>query len=179
MTAKFKRNYLIDREYQLRTTFSVIGLVTVITALIIGLIGYNVFSNNENINNIYEIENNIVNFLTSGTNMNQDESYQQAINTMMKKHHKNMETLQTIMSYNKILLAIIFALLIIEAILLYGYLIRKPHKISGPIYVMTLYLNDIIKGINPRIRNLRDGDELVEFHALFVKMIDKIKSNLK
>nr|HPN12559.1 hypothetical protein [Spirochaetota bacterium] len=61
-----RKQYIIDRKYQLRTTFSIIGVVTLVTAVILGAITASVVyntaklnDNNSKIQNIYDIENNI------------------------------------------------------------------------------------------------------------------------
>jgi len=71
-------------------------------------------------------------------------------------------------------LFIIIGFVILQGVLLYFILIRKTHKIAGPLYVMSNYFNDIINGITPNPRSLRKQDELQDFYALFVKMVDAL-----
>ena len=54
-----RKQYIIDKKFQLKTTFSIIGIVSIITAFIIGAIATSVVYNNEKIDNIHAIENNI------------------------------------------------------------------------------------------------------------------------
>ena len=89
-----------------------------------------------------------------------------------------MKTLKDIMSFNKILLFLIFGLIIVHSIVLYVLIIRKTHRISGPIYVMSMYIEEIIKGKLPNPRPLRDNDELKDFYELFKKMVDSLRDKL-
>lgn len=171
-----RKQYLIDKKLQLRTTFSVIGIVAIITAVIILAIGVNIANNNEKIENILEIQDNIVHFLTYKTmSSGQDEAYSKAIKDISANHTNNMETLKGMINYNRILLLVIFLLVIIETIVLYVLLIRRTHRISGPVYVMSNYMKDIIDGKFPELRPLRDKDELKGFYSIFKEMIQVLK----
>src|SRR4030067_2046692 len=97
---KNRNKYIIDRQYQLRTAFSIIGIVTFITAVILGVITISVVYNNsilkENnikITNIYEIENSIFVSLSSMPETVKDPSQKEALMQNFKNHDKNMETL--------------------------------------------------------------------------------------
>ena len=57
-------------------------------------------------------------------------------------------------------------------------IIKITHRISGPIYVMSGYMKDIIDGKLPTPRNLREKDGFREFYELFREMIEVIKKKL-
>ncbi len=174
-----RKKYIIDKKFQLRTTFSIIGIVSVITAFLIGAIATSVVYNNEKIENIHSIENNIFDFLTS-TEINADGPvYRQAIKEIITNHTNNMSTLRTIIMYNKILLIALIVIVISEGIALYVLLIRKTHRISGPIYVMTNYMKQLLEGHYPATRPLRDSDELKDFYELFLQLIERMKGDKK
>jgi len=170
-----RKKYLIDKEFQLRTTFSIVGVVIIITAVIIGIITASVVYNNNKIENINEIEDNIVHFLTSRAIGDEDQIFRDALKQISAQHSTNMETLRKIMQYNMILLGIIIAIIIFEGIFLYISLIIKTHRISGPIYVMSNYIKDIKDGKMPSPRPLRKKDELKGFYQLFSEMVDTLK----
>ncbi len=198
-----RKQYIIDKEFQLKTTFSIIGVVAVIIAVIIVIIGANIVinnskmninnknisANNENIKNINEIQDNIVHFLSSRSLAREDKIYKQAIKEVVKNHVNNMKRLKDIMAsndnimksnteimrMNNYLLISIIIIIVIGTIVLYYQLIRKTHRISGPIYVMSMYLRDLIKGNYPEMRNLRTKDELKDFYDLFREMVETLK----
>jgi len=183
-----RKHYLIDKKYQLRTTFSIIGIVIIITALILGAITVSVVKNNSRLNgnntkidNINKIEDSIFVVLSSLTGPVQDQALKKAIRESMEKHEKNMETLehiiatnQNIITYEKLLLIAIIIIVVVETMLLYIILIRKTHRVSGPIAVMSNYMKDIIEGRKPRLRPLRNNDELQDFYELFKHMVHTI-----
>jgi methyl-accepting chemotaxis protein len=177
-----RKKYIIDKKFQLKTTFSIIGVVTILTAVILGSISFSIVYNNEKINNIYDIESSIMEFFSSQTNSNADEAYKTAFKFQMNNHNNNMENLKSIITYNRIMLITLLFLVIIQGIILYILLIKKTHHISGPIFVMSRYLNEMIEGKFPVTRPLREKDELKEFYELFNNMIDSMKEkdrNLK
>ncbi len=187
-----RKQYIIDRKYQLRTTFLVIGIVTVVTAVILGTIAVSVVYNNTKLNdnnakiqNIYDIENSIFNTL-SVIPSTANPALQQASRESSIKHDLNMETLgniitynNTIISYNKYLLVGILFIVVFECALLYIILIRQTHRVSGPIYVISTFMKDIIEGREPNLRPLRDKDELKDFYELFKEMVATVRQREK
>ncbi|MCP4132273.1 MAG: hypothetical protein GY754_14980 [bacterium] len=175
-----RKQYLIDKEFQRRTTFSIIGIVTLITAIIVGVIGANVFINNDRIENIYELENSIFTSISTISEMGMDtETNRKTMQLQFKNHDNNMKNLQNLMFHNKILLLIILSIVVIQGFILYILLIRKTHRISGPIYVISNYMKEIIEGKYPYPRPLRDKDELKDFYELFKKMIRSLEDRNK
>jgi hypothetical protein len=170
-----RKKYIIDKKFQFKTTFSIIGVVTILSAIILGSISYNIFYNNEKIKNIYDIESSIMDFFSSQTYSGADESYKSAFKTQMANHKNNMKSLINIITYNRIMLIILFIILLIQGVILYILLIKKTHRISGPIYIMSKYMNEIIEGKTPVTRPLREKDELKDFYGLFNKMLESIK----
>ncbi|MCU0821780.1 MAG: hypothetical protein MUC95_04810 [Spirochaetes bacterium] len=55
-------------------------------------------------------------------------------------------------------LILIIAISIIQCIVLFYIVIKKTHEISGPIYVMSKYMDEIFNGNYPKTRPLRKGD---------------------
>ena len=190
---KKRKTYLIDKQYQLRTTFSIIGMVSVITAVILGAITISVVHNNsilrENshkITNIYDIENSIFTSLSSFPEAVKDPVIKKAMIQNTRNHEKNMETLNNITSYNtkiitynRILLWAIILVILVQCAALYIILIRQTHRVSGPIYVISNFMKDIIEGRQPNLRPLRQKDELKEFYELFKQMVATVQEREK
>ena len=175
-----RKQYIIDKKFQFKTTFSIIGVVSIISALIIAIIASSIVYNNKRIQNIYEIEDQIVLFLTT-QNVPADPAspLAQAMREVSQKHFENMETLAGIIEYNRMLMIALVVFIIIQGAILYILMIKKTHRISGPIYVMSNYMKEILDGKLPNPRKLREKDELKEFYDLFVKLVDKIKADKK
>jgi hypothetical protein len=187
-----RKQYIIDRKYQLRTTFQIIGIVTIVTAVILGSITASVVYNNARLNdnnakieNIYMIENSIFTMLSS-VYTTADPALKKATQESSNKHDQNMSTLEkmiaynnTIIAYNKFLLLAILIVVVFECVFLYIILIRQTHRVSGPIYVISNFMHDIIEGREPVLRPLRTKDELKDFYELFKDMVAAIKKREK
>lgn len=187
-----RKQYIIDRKYQLRTTFKVIGIVTVVTAVILGAITASVVYNNIKLNdnnakiqNIYDIENSIFSMLST-VYPSADAQTKEAARASAQKHDQNMATLEKIITYNnaiitfnKYLLVAILFILVFQCALLYIILIRQTHRVSGPIYVISNFMRDIIEGREPKLRPLRDKDELKDFYELFKEMVASVRNREK
>lgn len=202
---KQRKQYLIDKKFQLKHAFTIIGISFVIIGIIIAAITFNAAYNNNEINtnnsqlksivenhsNIITIQDNIVNALLTYSQSQNNRIQKKAIKDVYANHLKNMKSLnqniiiikdiiaknRSIIQHNNTLLIILGILVILQVLILYFLLIRKTHRISGPIFVMTNYMKEIIKGNYPEsFRMLRKGDELKDFYELFVTMVQSLKN---
>ncbi len=203
-----RTQYLIDKKFQLRQTFSLIGIKFSIIALIIGAIAFNAAYNNnqlstnnrqlrsiiENQSNVIIIQDNNVEALLTYSQYVKDKTHQRAILDVARQHGTNMKTVrqnittmediirhnENIISYNTLLLVAVCLFVLAQGVFLYFMLIRKTHRISGPIYVISNYMKQITEGKIPEhVRKLRKNDELQEFYDIFAKMVESIKNRLK
>ncbi len=170
-----RKQYIVDKKFQLRTTFSVIGIVFIIIAIIIGAIGVNITMNNTRLAHIVEIQDNIVEALIAYAQSSEGTSQKVAIKNIAGDHFNNIKSIREIIKTNNILLMILIAFILLQGFVLYVILIRKTHKIAGPIFVMRNYMQDIIDGKLPDPRPLRKNDELKDFYDHFTKMVDSLK----
>ncbi len=198
-----RKQYLIDKKFQLRQTYAVLGFMIIIIAIIIGMIGINAAYNNKKMTNITTNNDEIIQKLDH-TMMTQDnileavltwvqnpaaKPQRKTIKEIAQKHYKelktmkgNIQTLQTNISdiqqtikYNNILIIAIIIISLAQGIIFYILMIRKTHKIAGPVYVMSNYMKEIIDGKYPTIRNLRAGDELQDLYTQFSQMVNTLK----
>jgi len=172
---KKRKQIIIDKKFQFKHTFSIIAVTTVISAVIITIIASSLVINNVKIENIYVIEDNIVHFLTSRHQGINDPAFQNAIKDIAVNHSDNMKTLYKIIKFNKILLVSLLVFIIAQAVILYLLIIKKTHRISGPLFVMSNYMKEIISGSYPDMRPLRKNDELKDFYTLFQDMVKSLK----
>ncbi len=174
-----RKQYIVDKKLQLRTTFSIVRFVVVITGIIIIAVGVNIANNNDRMANILEIQDNIIHFLTAKTMMDEDPAYRTAIRDIAQNHAENMNTLKNMIHFNYILLGALIAVVILETIALFIILIIRTHRISGPIFVMSRYLKEIIDGRDPEFRPLRQKDELKKFYDLLQQAVKALKERKK
>jgi len=177
---KGRKQYIIDKSFQLRTIFSVLGIVAAVSLIIIASISLSVVYNNEKINNIYEIEDNIFNLMQAANIDSQvDENYLKTTAILMERHESNLATIDQIARYNRYLLIALVLFVLAQWIILFVMLIRITHRISGPVFVMSRYFREIIDGNIPDIRPLREKDELKSFYSLFKELAETLRKKEK
>lgn len=199
---KQKRSYIIDRNYQFKKSFAIIGFFGSIVSIIIVVVGIIITGNSEKIesNNTFIIDNTkkiqkifelqqdiIVNFsLMPGTTSTK--TYAKTAGKLANDYNKSMDILKAaidsnssirsanrkIMSMNNWLISIIIVITIAGIIVLYVQLIRHTHRISGPIFIMSRYIREILDGKSPDMRDLREKDDFKEFYSLFRQMGEKL-----
>jgi nitrogen fixation/metabolism regulation signal transduction histidine kinase len=76
---------------------------------------------------------------------------------------------------DKVMLAVLVAFGVLLSVVLSAYGIVLTHKIAGPLYKVTLYLDKIRDGRLGVVYNLRKGDELVEFFEHFKAAHDTLR----
>jgi len=188
-----KRKKLIDKKLQLGTTFSVIRFYFIAFFIILAfLIAHTVLTDKKitgtivNLNGAVETEQNIVNAFIKYSNMTSSPDLQLMSGKISDDHNKSIKVIETHIAVLKgllksgfIVITLIAVFMMIMGLILFYYLIRLTHTISGPIYVMTQHIQDIIDGKEPSIRALRDNDQLQDFYSRFVEMTKKIQEKEK
>lgn len=171
-----RKKYLIDRKFQLGATLKLIGLYTGFIGLVIIVIAISMRSNNHQLDNIVVIEENVVNTLIDHSQPAVgDTAGQELIKKAYNNHTRNISSINQIINFNNILVYILIIFAIIQAVVIFYLLIKRTHRISGPLYVISQYMNEIIEGKIPNPRPLRDKDSLQEFYKLFNEMIKSLK----
>ena len=183
-----RKRRIIDRRLQLKTTFSVICITTIAFLVLIAFVSMNATNNNREIkstitelNRAVEAEDSTVkSFLLNSKNSNiSRESYRNKIaedhDRLVNAMMHNIELLNKFVRQNLQLITFIIVLVMVLGIILYFYLIQITHRIAGPIYVISRYVDDIIAGNEPEFRDLREKDEFKEFHDSFIKMAELIE----
>jgi hypothetical protein len=199
---KYKRSYIIDKEFQFKKSFAIIGFVAAIVAVIIVAVGIVLNSNSKKIesNNTFIIDNTkkiqkifelqqdiIVNFsLMPGSG--KTDVYAKTAGKLADDYNKSMDILKAavdsnssiqkanrdIMNMNSLLILIIIVITIAGIVFLYIQMIRHTHRISGPIFIMSKYIREILDGKSPDMRDLREKDEFKEYFSLFRQMGERL-----
>ncbi len=171
-----RKQVIIDKKFQFKTAFSIIGMVTIVAALIVAGIATSLVYNNHRIEKINAMEDRVVQYLQVKTLMEKPAPQdKEAMKQIAVNHSSNMAEMESLVRNNKILLAVLVIYIICQAGILYFMLIKKTHRIAGPVYVMSNYMRNIIKGEYPTLRKIRKKDELQEFYALFCSMVDVLR----
>lgn len=195
---KLRKQVLIDKSFQLKKTFTVTGFVAALIAVIMTVTVVIIHSNNgemegnnqgllantSRIQEIMELQQNIYVDLSIGpkdlekmvpheTANELIKSYKQSIDNLINTIESNENLVKSnrhIMIMNYRLLVVVIVVFAIGIAILYFLLIKQTHRISGPISIMTGYINEILEGKNPDMRSLREKDDLKEFYDLLKKL---------
>ncbi|HOR46018.1 MAG TPA: hypothetical protein PK624_14580 [Spirochaetota bacterium] len=173
----FKRKqYIIDKGIQLRTTFTAIGFTFLCVTLFIVLMGVYINETNKRIRNIIITEDQIFQVLTTVTDTGSEE--QSAMNVeMARQHQTNMKTVTDMVDLNIWIIWGIIAAVFLSGIIFFFILIIQTHRIAGPIYVMTYYMKEFLDGRkHEHLRPLRKHDQLKDFYQVFKEFMAKVNS---
>jgi nitrogen fixation/metabolism regulation signal transduction histidine kinase len=142
------KNYLLNSRYQLKFTLTIVGISLMLTA---GL-GYVVMSTARVAARVVEVRA-----------MDPTDTLAQELATQFA-------------SNDRIMMITLIAFGLLLALVLSAYGIILTHKVAGPLYKVTTYLDRIRDGKLGVVYNLRKGDELVEFFDHFKKAHDSLRA---
>ena len=142
------RNFLLDRSYQLRFTLT---MVAIAAALTLGL-GWRIISK------AHEASR-------AGT--------KGALLIDSEMAHELERQLQA-QDQTTTLYLVVFGVAMAVLLCLYGIVLT--HKVAGPLYKMSLYLDAIRDGKLGRVTPLRRGDQLVEFFTHFQQAHEALRN---
>ena len=208
---KSKRKKIIDKKFQLKITFKVIGISSILflcifagvaltTQMKISTSEKTIVKLNKAINELnktIKTEDDIVNGFIKYANYQKQFAGGSRmlikVDQIQKDHKESMKNIKTSMTFLdsffknlkgffqeiKLSITILIALILIQGIFLYFYLVNMTHRISGPIYVITQHMKDLMEGRKPNLRDLRKNDELKSFYKTFVNFAKSIDLNNK
>ena len=175
-----RKKYIVDKGFQLKTAFGILGITTVLSLIILIVITLSAVYNNNEIDKIIKTEDKIFQALTAISTRNSKEAVDPAIiGNMSRDHIENFVTTKRIIQYNRILLLSLIIFIILQGIILFVIMIRKTHRISGPLYVMSNYFKEMIDGKYPDPRPLRKKDDLLKFYDLVTQFVKMLKEREK
>jgi predicted PurR-regulated permease PerM len=184
-----KRKRLIDKKLQLGTAFSIIRFYFIAFFIVLLLMILHTMAMDKkingtikNLNGAIDTEQNIVKAFIKYSDMTSNSDLQLKSQKISDDHNQSIKTIENhinvltgLLRSTFIVISIIAGFMIIMGVILFYYLIRLTHTISGPIYVITQHIQDIIDGKEPALRSLRENDHLKDFYSKFSEMVKKIK----
>ncbi len=184
-----RKKMIIDKKFQVRTIAGVAVIAVIFFSAVVAVIGFYSFRNRTNmaseitmLEGAVQTQDNIVNAFIEYAKTGRSGRVKLSVDTVAEDHKRSMETIGAHISRLQgyaddlfYLTAITIGIALL-AIIVYGiYMMRLTHRISGPIYVMSRYIQEMIDGREPRFRNLRDKDEFKEMYARLVELGEKMK----
>lgn len=134
------RNYLLDHKYQLRYTV----IMAVISALLTSGLGYVWYKQVRETSQTIEVK---------------------ALGSMSESEVQTLEREIQRQDFQRLLVLVAFGVAFI--IVVTGYGIVLTHKVAGPLFKMTRYMQDMREGKLAPISDIRKGDHLHDFFGVF------------
>lgn len=88
---------------------------------------------------------------------------------------ENSAIMLEISSSNNNLIMILIAFVVVQSGILFYLLIRRSHRISGPVFLLNRYISELKKGKFPDVRPLRTRDDFKELFENFREMVEYLK----
>lgn len=185
---KRKRN-LINKNFQLGLSFSILSVIIVFTLGIISFITIysikNQQSNTASVNQLIKViksEDNIVKTYVDYSKKMRNKDLL-LISEKTEKDHKrsikmivqHMKKLNSGVKKNFYLLMSVIVLSIVQILILFIYLIKRTNNIAGPIYIINQQLDNILQGKDPGFRELRENDDFKELYEKLKQVYWKMK----
>jgi hypothetical protein len=181
-----RRRTIIDRNFQLKTTFRIIGIIIIAFILIIAVTGIISTDNNRRIsatiadlNRSIEKDKKTIDVLIASAGLRRDTMADRDQDRIIEDHletialmHTNIDQLKNILNLNRVLFTVMIITGVLLGLGLFLYLIRLTNRMSGPLYVLTQHMTDIMSGRKPNLRELRKNDEFQEFYQQFITFLN-------
>lgn len=167
-----RKRKIIDKQFQLKTIYSIMGITIITFLIIIAFIGIEASIKNKEVNNVIKEIHTTIDLINKNDFSLQSQQNQK---TIIESIRTSTARLRDMERGNFRIISVMLAVVLIMSILLYLYLMNLTHRISGPLHVIKQYMDSIINGEEPEFRDLREKDEFKDLYYSFVKMIEKIK----
>lgn len=91
---------------------------------------------------------------------------------------QNIEEIRKITERNEILIMVLIISAIIQSAIVFYLMLKRSHRISGPIFLLNRYINELKSGNTPVIRPIRAHDDFHELFDNFRELVEKLKKSI-
>lgn len=88
--------------------------------------------------------------------------------------NQNSEKIQYIISKNNGIILIVIISAMIQSLIIFYLLVKRTHRISGPVFLLNRYIDELKNGNKPVIRPLRENDDFQDLFDNFCELSDMI-----
>lgn len=89
--------------------------------------------------------------------------------------NQNNEKIKNITERNNSLIVMLIISAIMQSVIIFYLMIKRSHRISGPVFLLNRYIEDMKRGEYPEIRPLRIKDDFHDLFNNFRDLADKIR----
>ena len=181
-----RKKYLVDKKFQLNTSFRAILLPLLTSLLLSGVLLYFqgrthalISKNNSTIETVISNQDRMIElFLTTPALQDVENP---AIQTGVRTFKKNIGELKSITENSRkitgnsrLLFLFLVIMIIAQTFIIFALFIFYTHRMSGPLHVMRGHLRNIREGRDPGFRPLRKGDHLKDFYGEFQETLEML-----
>lgn len=189
MTKRHMRHIIVNGRFQYHIAATFAGLSALIMAVIIIILSSVLISNNAQLDGISRNQQ-----VLSGT---QNEIFKTLIALSASKNLKNMrisadmlkhdndetkrlldqnnEKVRVITARNRSLIVMLIVSAAIQSAIIFYIMLRRSNRISGPLFLLNRYINEIRSGNYPEIRKLRSHDDFQDVFENFRGLVDMMR----
>lgn len=184
-----KRQIIVNRKFQLNMAASFAGLSAATMTVIIIVLSSILIINNKKLGEINsnqqtlsatqkEVFKTLV-VLSAPENFGKLhlslEKIRQDNDSTKQLFDANINKIHGITHRNIYIIILLTASAMIQSALVFYLMLKRSHRISGPLFLMNRYINEMKKGKYPEIRALRKNDDFRELFDNFRELAEKLR----
>jgi len=186
---KNKRHIIVNRKFQVGMAFSFASLSALIMAVVIIILSALLVSNNRKLDDIganqqllADTQTEIFKSLVGIVNAKNANNLRILTSPINEDNERNMELvrrnnllMQEITKMNGRIITMLIISAAIQSLIIFYIMLRRSHRISGPLFLLNRYMDEMKQGRFPEIRPLRAHDDFQELFASFRELVNFLK----
>jgi len=184
-----KRQIIVNRKFQFSMAFSFAALSALIMTVVIIILAALLISNNSKLRDISLNQQQLADsqteiFKTLIGIAAADDIKKLHISTSAVKldNEKNQELIrhnnamiQDITLMNNRIIALLIISAVLQSVIIFYIMLKRSHRISGPLFLLNRYIDEMKRGEFPEIRPLRANDDFHDLFDNFRELADELK----
>jgi len=184
-----KRQIIVNRKFQFSMAFSFAALSALIMTVVIIILAALLISNNSKLRDISLNQQQLADSQTEifktliGIAAAEDIKKLHISTSAVKlDNEKNQELIrhnnamiQDITLMNNRIIALLIISAVLQSVIIFYIMLKRSHRISGPLFLLNRYIDEMKRGEFPEIRPLRANDDFHELFDNFRELADELK----
>ncbi len=184
-----KRQIIVNRKFQFSMAFSFAALSALIMTVVIIILAALLISNNSKLRDISLNQQQLADSQTEifktliGIAAAEDIKKLHISTSAVKlDNEKNQELIrhnnamiQDITLMNNRIIALLIISAVLQSVIIFYIMLKRSHRISGPLFLLNRYIDEMKRGEFPEIRPLRANDDFHDLFDNFRELVDSLK----
>lgn len=186
-----KRQIIINGKFQLGMAFSFAALSALIMTVVIIILSGLLITNNSKLRDIsvnqQQLADTQIEIFKTLIHIVETEDISKlhiSAPTVKQDNERNLELvnknnamIREITGRNNRIIALLIGSAVIQSLIIFYIMLKRSHRISGPLFLLNRYIDEMKKGNYPEIRPLRANDDFHDLFDNFRELIDRQKKN--